>query len=1207
MQADGVRLVSGAMSISRVDGGYRVLAKLAAALGSARARGLCARSLAGESGVDLERSALRRRGDRGANRHAALRGPRPLRERRARRRSRAAAGEALAEPRPRRARGAAVRCRAACRSRASDANAAARLRRRRRRGAIEAAAEGVEGAFGRVGGLALERVGQAQQSRASRMRARPTFTLQGSAEGVALADAGLARCDWPIGRVEWQRIVGRPASRSRSRTCRSRLDGASASFAGTATRRATATAPSLRRWATSRALLRLRCGPLAGQADLKATGTVDHGRRLRSEARRRGDRPRARRRAARSAARRRDEDRGRRCAPRRRLRLRCADARQRAACGEVTRQLRRAGARPDASAPASPISHSSRRVPLGAASVDARSSPARATRRRSRREASGEDVVLMGRPLTGRHGALLRRRRRAADGGRSGALRHARRALPVRGSAKLAAGERRRAHARRPGRLGRRKPRFRRPRARRRRPSRRRRHGRLARSLQGRAALPRRGERHAARRRDAFGRGRRAIGGLLRHRDRHRLRERHAGIGRHLRATARDLFRAPQIDGDFSRPQPDGRRPDSRRRDRHGRAAGPVDSVRSRRAARRRQRQPRRAASRRSGEGSRSRLQSFAYARPGIDLALAAPTTIVVENGTARFEQTTLKAGGGSVALSGQAGAHARPDGDAHARAGGAGEFLCARTSARRARSPALSTREGHGRRAERDLQRSHSPAPRSPRRGMPGSVRSPSPPTARSPSGRSTLTEPHHRRRRPRGRCRRDGRHCAGRAAQAARHRRRAAVARQPPARRARRGARRARCNLDIAVVRHGLGAAILRPRHLRGRRLRRPRNRHRAAQPVACRDLSPTTGSSSSGCNADERRGARSPPPARSGSTRRRLPGRSCRARCAQARYVDGTLVAARFDADLKLTGSFVGAARCSAGPVYARPHRDHRAGAAAARFRRGRREARRSAAAGRGDARDRGARTASARRGRRRQARPASVSTSTINAPQQIFVRGRGLDAELGGDLAAHRPGLGDRRTGAFQMGRGRLDILTQRITFDRGIITFAGDLDPILDFSGSTQSGDITITVTVTGRASDPQVTFSSVAGAAAGRGAGAPDLPARGSASCRRCRSRGSPQRRRSSPAAVGRASSSRLRAIDRPRRPRHRHRRGGRSRRSPPAATSARTSISACSRARPRGSSRVTIDLDVTKDVKARAGMGADGNSSLGIFFEKEY
>jgi translocation and assembly module TamB len=37
------------------------------------------------------------------------------------------------------------------------------------------------------------------------------------------------------------------------------------------------------------------------------------------------------------------------------------------------------------------------------------------------------------------------------------------------------------------------------------------------------------------------------------------------------------------------------------------------------------------------------------------------------------------------------------------------------------------------------------------------------------------------------------------------------------------------------------------------------------------------------------------------------------------------------------------------------------------------------------------------------------------------------------------------------------------------------------------------------------------------------------------------------------------------------------------------------------------GSSSVTIDLDVTKDVKARGAFGSEGGSSLGIFYEREY
>ena len=61
-------------------------------------------------------------------------------------------------------------------------------------------------------------------------------------------------------------------------------------------------------------------------------------------------------------------------------------------------------------------------------------------------------------------------------------------------------------------------------------------------------------------------------------------------------------------------------------------------------------------ASRRGDGGLAIALQSFAYSRPGIELALASPTTISVKDGIARFDKTTLKTGGGSVTLSGQAG-----------------------------------------------------------------------------------------------------------------------------------------------------------------------------------------------------------------------------------------------------------------------------------------------------------------------------------------------------------------------------------------------------------------------------------------------------------------------------------------------------------------------------------------------------------------------
>ncbi len=229
--------------------------------------------------------------------------------------------------------------------------------------------------------------------------------------------------------------------------------------------------------------------------------------------------------------------------------------------------------------------------------------------------------------------------------------------------------------------------------------------------------------------------------------------------------------------------------------------------------------------------------------------------------------------------------------------------------------------------------------------------------------------------------------------------------------------------------------------------------------------------------------------------------------------------------------------------------------------------------------------------------RDAEPAAAARADIRldvavkAPQRIFVRGRGLDAEFGGKLQLIGPISALRASGAFDMVRGRLDILTQRIAFDRGIITFAGDLDPILDFSGSTRTGSVTITVTVSGRASDPQVTFTS-----------SPDLPqdeilaqlifSKGDrASCRRCRSRGS--RAAASELSGGSGGVlAQLRATT------------GLDDLDIVTDEQGQTAVAAgryvtenvyvgVQQGTTSESSRVTIDLDVTKSVKARAGYSA--------------
>ncbi|WP_338608137.1 translocation/assembly module TamB domain-containing protein [Pelagibacterium nitratireducens] len=99
-------------------------------------------------------------------------------------------------------------------------------------------------------------------------------------------------------------------------------------------------------------------------------------------------------------------------------------------------------------------------------------------------------------------------------------------------------------------------------------------------------------------------------------------------------------------------------------------------------------------------------------------------------------------------------------------------------------------------------------------------------------------------------------------------------------------------------------------------------------------------------------------------------------------------------------------------------------------------------------------------------------------TISAPNQVFIRGRGLDAEVGGQVQINGNVADVRPVGGLELIRGRLSILGQRIDFDEGTVTLIGDLDPFINLVARTQGNDITVIVTVSGRASSPEVTFSS---------------------------------------------------------------------------------------------------------------------------------
>ncbi|HEV7367863.1 translocation/assembly module TamB domain-containing protein [Arenibaculum sp.] len=100
--------------------------------------------------------------------------------------------------------------------------------------------------------------------------------------------------------------------------------------------------------------------------------------------------------------------------------------------------------------------------------------------------------------------------------------------------------------------------------------------------------------------------------------------------------------------------------------------------------------------------------------------------------------------------------------------------------------------------------------------------------------------------------------------------------------------------------------------------------------------------------------------------------------------------------------------------------------------------------------------------------------------VSAENQVFVRGRGLDAELGGELLLDGTVSNPRITGDLEMIQGELDLLAQRFEFTRGNISFVGDgqLIPRLDLAAETSAGDVKAIVAVTGPVTEPNIELSS---------------------------------------------------------------------------------------------------------------------------------
>ena len=113
-----------------------------------------------------------------------------------------------------------------------------------------------------------------------------------------------------------------------------------------------------------------------------------------------------------------------------------------------------------------------------------------------------------------------------------------------------------------------------------------------------------------------------------------------------------------------------------------------------------------------------------------------------------------------------------------------------------------------------------------------------------------------------------------------------------------------------------------------------------------------------------------------------------------------------------------------------------------------------------------------------------RPLLIGLSVaIEAPQEILVQGRGLDAEVGGDLHVSGTNLAPVVSGELGLRRGTFALASSRLTFTSGSVAFNGadlrnKIDPTLDFTAQRSVGDITAFLKISGPVDAPKFEFTS---------------------------------------------------------------------------------------------------------------------------------
>lgn len=100
--------------------------------------------------------------------------------------------------------------------------------------------------------------------------------------------------------------------------------------------------------------------------------------------------------------------------------------------------------------------------------------------------------------------------------------------------------------------------------------------------------------------------------------------------------------------------------------------------------------------------------------------------------------------------------------------------------------------------------------------------------------------------------------------------------------------------------------------------------------------------------------------------------------------------------------------------------------------------------------------------------------------VQAPQAVFVRGRGLNAEVGGQFTITGDPSAPAVLGNLTLRRGDFNLVGHRLNFKRGNVSLvsATTIDPLLDFAATTTVQGTVLDVNITGSSRAPKIDITS---------------------------------------------------------------------------------------------------------------------------------